>query len=208
VHRIARSLFLPLVDISITIPMKTNFLRWTVVLAFSSIAWVGTAMAAKSDSCAHCHGTDGNSSSGLYPNLAGQTSEYLFRQIMAFKAGKRKNAMMSPTVGILSEQDARDLADYFSSQTMLRGSFKPDPALVAKGKQVAEETQCAACHQVGFKGLNEIPRISRQKHTYVIKQLKDYRDGARANDDGVMAATTKNLTDEQIEALGQYLSSL
>lgn len=188
--------------------MKTSFLRWTAAVILCAFAWVGTAMAAKSDSCAHCHGTDGNSSSGLYPNLAGQTSEYLFRQIMAFKAGKRKNAMMSPTVGILSEQDARDLADYYASQTMLRGSFKPDPALVAKGKQVAEETQCAACHQVGFKGLNEIPRISRQKHTYIGKQLKDYRDGVRTNDDGVMAATTKNLTDEQIEALGQYLSSL
>jgi cytochrome c553 len=208
VHRIARSLFLPVVEIPITIPMKTNFLRWITVLAFSSFAWVGTATAAKSESCAHCHGTDGNSSSGLYPNLAGQTSEYLFRQIMAFKAGKRKNAMMSPTVGIVSEQDARDLAEFYSSQTMLRGSFKQDPALVAKGKQVAEETQCAACHQVGFKGLNEIPRISRQKHTYVSKQLRDYRDGVRTNDDGVMAATTKNLTDEQIEALGQYLSSL
>jgi cytochrome c553 len=208
VHRIAPSPLSPVIDSSNAIPMKNNVRRWTAAAIFCSFAWVGTAMAAKSDSCAHCHGTDGNSSSGLYPNLAGQTSEYLFRQIMAFKAGKRKNPMMSPTVGILSEQDARDLADYFSSQTMLRGSFKPDPVLVAKGKQVAEETQCAACHQVGFKGLNEIPRISRQKHTYIGKQLKDYRDGVRTNDDGVMAATTKTLTDEQIEALAQYLSSL
>lgn len=189
--------------------MKPNhFLIHTAALLLASFAFVGAATAAKSDSCAHCHGTDGNSSSGLYPSLAGQTKEYLYRQIMAFKEGKRKNAMMSPSVGILSEQDARDLAEYFSSQTMLRGSFKPDPALIAQGKKVAEETQCAACHQVGFKGLNEIPRIARQKHTYVIKQLKDYRDGARVNDDGLMAATVKTLTDEQIEALGHYLSSL
>lgn len=188
--------------------MKPTYLLCAAVLCFAVPSFVGTATAAKSDSCAHCHGTDGNSSSGLYPNLAGQTREYVFRQIMAFKEGKRKNAMMSPSVGILSEQDAQDLAEYFSSQTMLRGSFKPDPALVAQGKKVAEEAQCAACHQVGFKGLNEIPRISRQKHTYVIKQLKDYRDGVRVNDEGIMAATVKNLTDEQIEALGHYLSSL
>jgi len=182
-----------------------------ILSSFCLVAAVfnGAAIAAKSDSCAHCHGTDGNSSSGLYPSLAGQTKEYLYRQIMAFKEGKRKNSMMSPSVGILSEQDVKDLAEYFSGQNMMRsGSFKPDLALVEKGKKVVEEAQCAACHQPGYKGLNEFPRIARQKHTYVIKQLKDYRDGARTNDDGVMSATVKNLTDEQIEAVGHYLASL
>jgi cytochrome c553 len=42
----------------------------------------------------------------------------------------------------------------------------------------------------------------------VIKQLRDYREGIRATDGGVMATTVKTLTDEQIEALGHYLSSL
>jgi cytochrome c553 len=188
--------------------MRISILILSAVFVAAAVS-SGVASAAKSDSCAHCHGTDGNSSSGLYPSLAGQTKEYLYRQIMAFKEGRRKNSMMSPSVGILTEQDVKDLAEYFSSQNMMRsGSFKADPALVEKGKKVAEEAQCAACHQPGFKGLNEFPRIARQKHTYIIKQLKDYRDGARTNDDGVMSATVKNLTDEQIEALGHYLASL
>ena len=29
--------------------------------------------------CARCHGTDGNSISGQYPNLAGQNEEYLIK---------------------------------------------------------------------------------------------------------------------------------
>jgi len=187
--------------------MKTKLLI-SLALFVSSFAFVGPASAAKSDSCAHCHGTDGNSSSGLYPSLAGQTRDYIYRQIMAFKEGKRKNAMMSPTVGILNEQDVKDLAEYYSSQNMMRPTFKPDPALVEKGKKVAEETQCSSCHQPGYKGLNEVPRLSRQKHSYVIKQLKEFRDGLRTNDEGVMAATARSLTDEQIEALGHYFSSL
>ncbi len=188
--------------------MQSNPLISTAAILLTSLAFAGPVVAAKSDSCAHCHGTDGNSSSSLYPSLAGQTKDYLYRQIMAFKDGNRKNSMMSPTVGILNEQDVKDLAEYFSSQNMLRPSFKPDPALVEKGRKIAEESQCAACHQPGFKGLKEVPRLARQKHTYVIKQLKDYRDGVRTNDDGVMAPTAKNFTDEQIEALGHYLSSL
>lgn len=178
------------------------------VLAATLAAWsiADPATAAKSDSCAHCHGTDGNSSSGSFPSLAGQTKEYLVTQIKAFKTGARKNAMMSPSVGVLSDQDVADVAEYFASQTMTRGSFKPDPALAAKGKQIAEETQCAACHQPGLKGLGEFPRIARQKYPYIVKQLKDYREGVRANE--VMGPLAKTLTDEQIEALAHYIAGL
>jgi cytochrome c553 len=180
--------------------------RFAGAVALALLLGVGSAWAAKSDSCAHCHGTDGNSSSGQYPNLAGQTRDYLIAQIKAFKEGKRVNNMMSPSVRVLSDQDINDLADYFSSQTMNRGSFKPDPALAAEGKKIAEAAQCVACHQAGFKGLGEFPRLSRQKTPYLIKQLKDYRDGTRVNE--VMGPTAKDLTDAQIEALGHYLGGL
>jgi cytochrome c553 len=82
-------------------------------LALASIAFSQGAVAAKSDSCAHCHGTDGNSTSSAYPSLAGQTREYLYRQIKAFKEGLRKNSMMSPAVAVLADQDMQDLAEYF-----------------------------------------------------------------------------------------------
>ena len=166
------------------------------------------AFAAKSDSCAHCHGVDGNSTASAYPTLAGQTKEYLYRQIKDFKEGRRKNAMMSPTVGILSDQDMLDLAEYYAGQAATRGSSKPEPAIVAEGKKIAEGAQCVSCHQPGYKGMNEFPRLARQKYPYLVKQLKDFRDGSRTNDNGVMGPTAKTLTDEQIQAIAQYLSSL
>jgi len=79
---------------------------------------------------------------------------------------------------------------------------------VAEGKKIAEEAQCVSCHQPGYKGMNEFPRLARQKYPYLVKQLKDFRDGTRTNDNGVMGPTTKTLTDEQIQAIAQYLSSL
>jgi hypothetical protein len=42
--------------------------------------------------------TDGNSTSSAYPSLAGQTSDYLHRQMKDFKEGRRKNSMMSPSI--------------------------------------------------------------------------------------------------------------
>ena len=186
--------------------MKLKLLAYAAALILPSLLFTHLARAAKSDSCAHCHGTDGNSTSSAYPSLAGQTREYLYRQIKAFKEGLRKNSMMSTAVVVLSDQDMQDLADYFSGQTLVRSTAKTDPAVVEQGKKIASEAQCVACHQPNFKGLNEFPRVSRQKYPYIVRQLKDFREGTRASD--VMGPTVKNLTDEQIEALAQYLTNL
>ena len=186
--------------------MKLKLLACAAALILPTFLFTETAGAAKSDSCAHCHGTDGNSTSSAYPSLAGQTREYLYRQIKAFKEGQRKNAMMSPAVAVLSDQDMQELAEFYADQVLVRSTAKTDPGIVAQGKKIASEAQCVACHQPNFKGLNEFPRVSRQKKPYLVKQLKDYRDGTRISD--LMGPTVKNLTDEQIEALAQYLTSL
>jgi len=188
--------------------MKPQLLACALALSLPASALVPAAFAAKTDSCAHCHGTDGNSTSSAYPSLAGQTKQYLYKQIKAFKDGERKNSMMSPSVGVLTDQDMQDAAEYFSSQTLNRSTSKTDPAIVAQGKKIADEAQCVACHQPGYKGLAEFPRLSRQKYPYLVKQLKDFRDGLRTNDNGVMQPTVKNLTDADIDALAQYLTSM
>jgi cytochrome c553 len=71
----------------------------------------------KSAACASCHGMNGISQAGIFPNLAGQKAEYLIAQLTAFKSGERKSAnsaMMIPMAAGLSDQDMRDLAAYFS----------------------------------------------------------------------------------------------
>jgi cytochrome c553 len=164
--------------------------------------------AALSASCAHCHGTDGNSSAQAYPSLAGQPKEYITLQIKAFKEGKRTDPQMSPMVGILDEEGMQNLGDFYNAQSLVRRAVTLDAQAVALGKTLAEERQCATCHQPGYKGLKEFPRLARQKHGYLAKQLKAFRDGVRTNDNGVMAGTVKDLTDEQIQALAQYFASL
>jgi cytochrome c553 len=162
----------------------------------------------KSASCTTCHGNDGNSAAAAYPNLAGQTSAYLYKQLKDFKEGRRKSVVMSPMVGFMSDQDMQDLADYFSVQSPQRSSFSPDPTMVAEGKKITQDLKCVSCHQSNFKGLNEFPRVTRQQYNYTVKQLKDFRDGVRTNDNGTMAPLAKNLTDEQIKAIVHYLSTL
>jgi cytochrome c553 len=187
-----------------------RFLAFAAVALLLPVSALADVMrgAQLSASCAHCHGTDGNSSGAAYPNLAGQTKEYVTRQIKEFKEGRRTDPQMSPMVGILSDQDMQDLGDFYNWQTPARKPAKLDPALAEKGKKLADELQCVACHQPGYKGLKEFPRLARQKEAYLVKQMKAFRDGLRTNDNGIMAPAAKNLSDEQIEAMAHYLAGL
>lgn len=103
--------------------LKMNRMKFTVLVLLSlvsSFAYAeGDPEAGKSKSavCAACHGADGISSIPGYPHIAGQNYDYLVAQLMAFKAGERKNgnaAIMAPMATGLSEQDMKDLAAYYS----------------------------------------------------------------------------------------------
>ncbi|MCB1744460.1 MAG: cytochrome c [Gammaproteobacteria bacterium] len=72
----------------------------------------------KASTCIACHGVDGNSTNPEWPKLAGQHARYIVLQLKAFKAGERKNPLMSPMAANLSEQDMEDLAAYYESQKM------------------------------------------------------------------------------------------
>lgn len=99
-----------------------------IVISLSSIAILcitavtTTAMAAdaaagkeKTTSCAGCHGMEGISDAGMFPNLAGQHAEYLESALKDYREGARENDMMSPMAKGLTDEDIADIAAYYSS---------------------------------------------------------------------------------------------
>ena len=70
----------------------------------------------KSEPCAACHGTEGNSTAPDFPRLAGQHYDYLKHSMMAYKTGARKNPIMAPMVEKLTVRDIEDLAAFYASQ--------------------------------------------------------------------------------------------
>lgn len=75
----------------------------------------------------------------------------------------------------------------------------------AAGK--AKATICGACHGPEGISLNDLwPNLRGQKEGYLIKQIKAFRDETRI--DPTMLPMVKPLTDEDIENLAAYFSSL
>ncbi|MBT0960735.1 c-type cytochrome [Denitromonas iodatirespirans] len=88
-----------------------------VVLPMSS-AMAGDVAAGKEKSavCAACHGQTGESVAPDFPKLAGQHEDYLLRALKDYKAGHRKNPIMTAQVENLSPADMADLAAYYAAQ--------------------------------------------------------------------------------------------
>src|SRR6266478_7807783 len=162
----------------------------------------------KARPCAACHGADGNPASGQFPVLAGQTARYLYLQLKDFKEGRRSEPAMAPMVAKLSTQDMLDLAEYFAAQKPKPIAFRPDAARVARGRKKAEEVLCTMCHLGGLAGQNEIPRVAGQHPEYVIKQLKAFKARTRTNDAGNMTSVAQTISEQDIEDLAHYISSL
>lgn len=197
-----------------------------LTLLASCSAWAqGDAEAgkAKAATCAACHGTDGNSLLTQYPKLAGQHAGYLEKQIKEFKLGMTsggKQGRMDPVMGgmamPLSDQDAADLAAYFSTlpisdNTTSEESVELGQKLYRAGDAERGITACTACHGPRGNGteLSGFPKISGQHADYVKIQLEKFRSGDRANDmNAMMRNISAKLTDAEISALSQYVGGL
>ena len=199
----------------------------TILLGLSAVATAnaaeGNAEAGKNKSamCAACHGADGNSLVPMYPKLAGQSANYLVKQLTEFKQGMTsggKSGRVDPVMGgmamALSEQDMADVAAFYASQEISAGTGTPDALgkkLYLGGNAEMEVTACVACHGVNGKGMPSagFPALASQNAEYLKIQLEKFRNGSRNNDlNGMMQGVAANLTDEEISALSQYISSL
>jgi cytochrome c553 len=183
----------------------------------------------KSSLCQGCHGEDGMSGSGEFPRLAGQHAGYLRKQFFEFQKKIRGNSdiMLDMSQEIPEKQDVHDIMAYFASQKKMTGE-KLDKD-VSKGKNIFlngnSETGlygCVNCHGVDGKGKapgNEVfPVIGGQHKEYLVKQLTELRNASRppspdlvirTNDPaGMMRNIASRLSDEEIDAVTDYLSQL
>lgn len=166
--------------------------------------------------CAACHAIDGNSVAPANPRLAGLNYEYINKQLVNFKSGERKSAVMSGMVANLTPQDMKNLAAYYSSQQPKDAKAK-DQALALLGQKVYRGgvqgtgvPACASCHGAQGKGIPaQFPRLAGQHTDYIYDQLNKFRTGERANDGAKMMRTiAAKMTDSDMKAVATYIQGL
>ena len=180
-------------------------------------------------SCIACHGQNGEGLQALNsPRLSGLKTPYLVRQLQNFRMGFRGGtsqdvygAQMVPMAKALPDEQAlEDVAAYIAT---LQSSNPPRTETTGDPEKGMEEyLQCTSCHGFrgqGYKGYKgetpryDSPRLAGQYDWYIIRQLKNFRDGTRGVTEdkpgNYMRARAITLTDDQtIRNIAAYISTL
>jgi cytochrome c553 len=96
----------------------------------------------------------------------------------------------------------------FITLLLASASLLAGHAALADAKAGRQKAQvCTTCHgPLGFATMANTPHLAGQPALYLIEQLKAFRSGKRPHE--VMSLMAKPLTDDDIENLSEWFSSM
>ena len=169
----------------------------------------------KSQVCQGCHGLRGYSVITLIPKLAGQYAHYIAKELRNYQEGTRSHQIMSAMAAFISDEDLDDIAAHFAVQKKMSGGNLAETSigknLVLNGDVGRRILPCVNCHGSDGKGRRPwtsiFPVIGGQHKDYLRVQLNNFRNDTRSNSPvAIMNLMTRQLTDEEIEGLADYIS--
>ena len=164
------------------------------------------------EGCQGCHrkGATG-SESGTYPRLAGQHATVLVEQMADIRSGKRGNEKMRPFADehVLSPDDIANIAAYLQALPIPPSLGRGSGADLTRGKALYAR-DCEVCH--GERGEGDAakfhPLIAAQHYRYLLREVRMIRDGERGNANPDMVKVIKSYSDQELEAVADYVSRL
>lgn len=179
---------------------------------------------ASASGCMGCHGADGNSPAPNFPKIAGLGSKYIYKQLQNVRDGNRIIASMAGLVDNYNNEQLKDLAAFYNSQTLQIAGAKPLEVRVNNGIKVdslklgarvyragnldTNVPSCIGCHSPRGLGNDPAgyPRLGGQYSEYIALQLRAYRDGEREHE--IMNTVAKNMTNAEIDAVANFIAGL
>ena len=164
--------------------------------------------------CGACHTADGSRGAPANPIIQGQHPEYLAKQLLGFKAGKRTNAVMQGFASQLSEADIKNVSAFYAAKQAKPG-FAKSKDTVTLGEKIyrggiadRKVPACAGCHGPTGAGIpSQYPRLGGQHADYTEAQLKAFRENTRKNS-AVMTGVVAKLNDKEIKAVSDYIAGM
>lgn len=168
----------------------------------------------KAEICMQCHEPDGTTADPIVPKLNGQNQAFLYRNAMQYNHGERYDIVMKKVINKIrpSAEDIADITAYYSSLPIMTGNGIIT-AEGERGRDLFGTYNCRFCHndEDRSKGIyiSKTAVIGGQNKEYLYKSLKDIQEGIRKADQfNLMERVLNKMTDDDIGALSEYLSSL
>lgn len=155
--------------------------------------------------CSMCHGPTGISVANT-PNLAGQYSTVIYKELRDFKSRARSNAIMNAMANTLTDEAMRQIAYYYASLPKLHEAhpLADAPDIVKWGAPSRNVAPCGSCHG-DIDHILAGPWLAGEPGAYIRAQLVAFANGERSNDiNGQMRAMARGLTAAEIEQTALY----
>jgi cytochrome c553 len=196
-------------------------LRAQLFQGLLTVAVFGVAHAAPSISdggrlyapCVVCHQPNAwGSPDGAIPNLAGQQSRYLERQLAVFRSGAREDTAMQIVTAHPTFDDQHNivaLAKYLSALDPNPDPVKGSGEHLRVGQELYAHI-CAACHGVQGRGEagNRVPRIAGQHYPYLRRQIEAAANLHKDLAPPEMTSALRGMRPQEKDALADYISRL
>ena len=157
--------------------------------------------------CLACHGAQGQSELENVPSLGAQTAPYTVIQLFMFREKLRVAEPMNEMAKELSDKDLQSIADFCAKQPAPKPPADPEnPARLERDRALVEQNHCNVCHRPDFSGQNNVPRLADQREDYLLKTLRDYKNGTRRGYDASMAEVLQPIDDAQLIEFAHYLA--
>lgn len=162
--------------------------------------------------CQGCHKPDASGlPDGTYPQLAGQHTTVLVKQISDVREGRRDNPKMFPFAGkhVMDTREVADIAAFLNSLPQSGNNDKGPGSDLVRGKALYEQ-DCASCHGERGEGnaVEFYPVTAGQHYRYLVRQIVDIRDGKRRNANPRMIKVVKSYSTSDIGAVADYMSRI
>lgn len=168
--------------------------------------------------CVGCHGNGGQGLDYMYaPNLTGQDSDYLVRQLVNFREGRRGKIddahgfpMTGRATAIPDADGVKAVVSYIAGLPKLAAAPVAGRAVPAAIADIV--LTCATCHGAAGEGSADMqaPALNRLDRHYISQQLVNFRTGKRGyhGDDSLgalMAASARDIPGpEAITAIANH----
>ncbi len=161
--------------------------------------------------CSACHLPSGaGRPDGTFPQLAGQHTSVIIKQIADIRAGRRDNPIMYPfAITLTDPQELADVAAYIQTLPIPTDNGKGSGTNLALGKELYAR-DCTECHGDNGQGNAEkfFPVLAGQHYKYLYRQITDIAEGRRRNANPDMVKIVKEYSPDQLEAVTDYMSTI
>jgi sulfide dehydrogenase cytochrome subunit len=187
----------------------------SIFVVSATQAMAGASAKAMADTCAGCHGTNGQSMGPATPNLAGMSEGYFIESMQGFKAlpkdathaeGARPATIMNRIAKGYSDEQIEAMATYFASLPVHKAKVPHDPAKAKMGAEVYDKG-CAKCHdENGALPDDDAGILAGQWLPWLEFSMADFKSGHREMPKK-MKKQVEKLSDEELTAVLNFFAS-